>query len=510
MGIVQRQGFLFTVISYAGAVVGAINTLFLYPALMKTSEIGILGAIISLSVIYAQISQLGVPTIISRFFPEFRTDNKSHQGFMTWVLIISSIGFLISTSLFLIFRLPVSDFYAKSPEFVRYIYLVVPLAGFTLIYAILDTISRAIYKSLLSSFLNSFFLKLTTSAGVLAYYFNIINFEGFLFLYVSMNGFVCLIILLQLIYSKEFSWTFKITIPGKRNSELLKYGLYTLLGGSTYVFLQKMDSQILLHYTSTSVVGAYTIYLSIVSFILIPSQAINRVAYQLVADSWVSKDMKTIADIYRKTSIVQMIFGCLLFIGIVLNKENLLHILRKQEYRNQFPAFYMLALATLVDLTGGLNTYIITVSHKFRVSTFIVVLSMLLCVLFNFIFVPGIGAPSDFYFVKPMGAFGAGLSLFLAYTFMNFSNWLYLKIRFNLQPFNRKHLILLIISICTYIGFSYLPVMSSLILDLIVRSLLIAIVFGSAVIVFEISADVNRVFNTMLAKFKNVSTDSRS
>lgn len=509
MGIVQRQGFLFTLISYAGAIIGAINTLFLYPALMKTSEIGILGAIISLSVIYAQVSQLGIPTIISRFFPEFRTENKTHQGFLTWVLIISSIGFLISTSIFLLFKLPVNNFYAKSPEFVRFIYLVIPLAGFTLIYAILDTISRAIYKSLLSSFLNSFLLKLTTSVGVIAYYFHFINFAGFLTLYVSMNGFICLVILLQLIYSKEFSFTFRITIPGKRNIELLRYGLYTLLGGSTYVFLQKMDSQILLHYTGTSVVGAYTIYLSIVSFILIPSQAINRVAYQLVADSWVNKDMKTIANIYRKTSIVQMIFGCLLFIGIVLNKENLLHILKKQEYRNQFPAFYMLALATLVDLTGGLNTYIITVSHKFRISTFIVVISMLLCILFNFILVPGLGMPNDVYYIKPLGAFGAGLSLFLAYTFMNFCNWLYLKIRFNLQPFNRKHLILLIISICTFLGFSFLPTMGNLIIDMIVRSSLITLVFGSAVIFFHISADVNRVYTVILVKLKNLLSASQ-
>lgn len=502
MGIVQRQGFLFTIISYAGAIVGAVNTLFLYPALLKTSEIGILGAIISLSVIYAQVSQIGIPTIISRFFPEFRTENNTHQGFITWVLVVSSVGFLISTTLFLVFRYDLGQFYAKSPEFVKFIYLVIPLAGFTLIYAILDTIARAIYKSLLSSFLNSFLLKLSTSAGILAYYFHYLSFAGFLSFYVGINGFICLAVLVQLIFSGHFTWTFKIGIPRKRNTELIRYGLYTLLGGSTFVFLQKMDSQILLHYTGTSVVGAYTIYLSIVSFILIPSQAINRVAYQLVADSWANKDMKTIADIYRKTSIVQMIFGCLLFIGIVLNKENLLHILKKQEYRTQFPAFYMLALATLVDLTGGLNTYIITVSHKFRVSTFIVVLSMLICVGLNFIFVPGLGSRGDFLFIPPMGAFGAGLSLFCAYTFMNFSNWLYLKIRFNLQPFNSKHLILLVISICTYAGFSYLPVLGNLFTDLIVRSILIGFVFGASVLIFHISADINRIYDSVVSRFR--------
>ena len=134
---------------------------------------------------------------------------------------------------------------------------------------------------------------------------------------------------------------------------------------------------------------------------------------------------------------------------------------------------------------------------------------MLLCVFFNFIFVPGLGSPKDAYYIKPLGAFGAGLSLFLAYTFMNFCNWLYLKIRFNLQPFHSKHLILLIISVCTFLGFSYLPKMGNLIVDLTIRSSLITLVFVTAVIYFHISEDVNRVCNTILVKLKNLSSASQ-
>jgi len=504
MGIVQRQGLIFTLISYSGAIIGAVNTLYLYPTLLKTSEIGVLGLLISLSVIYAQLSQIGIPTIISRFYPEFKTDDKRNQGFLTWVLVITGIGFLLITTLFLVFQSPVRQLYARSPEFTRYISLVIPLAGFTLCYAILDTITRAIYKSVLSSFLNSFFLKLATSAGILLYYFHVIDFRGFLTWYVAINGLICLIILAQLALSGEFSWSFRIMLPMKRSNELVRFGLFTLLSASTYVLLQKMDIQILGIYTRTSVVGAYLIYLNIVSFILIPSQAINRVAYQIVADSWVKKDMAAIASIYKKTSIIQMIFGCLLFIGIVLNKENLLIILKKPEYRTQFPAFYLLALATLIDLTGGLNTYIIAVSHKYKVSTFIVVISMLLCIGLNYIFVPGIGHIGDFYYIPALGAVGAGLALFLAYSFMNVSNWLYLKVRFQLQPFDKKHFILLGIALFTFFTLSYLPVMGNLVIDLLVRSFLITLVFGSLVLIFRISDDVSRVATKIFKRLKPV------
>lgn len=502
MGIVQRQGMIFTVISYAGALIGAVNTLFLYPALLNTSEIGVLGLLISFSVIYAQLSQIGIPTIFSRFFPEFRTADTRHHGFLTWIILVTGAGFLIISTLFLILLNPFRHLYAHSPEFTSHISLVIPLAGFTLCYAVLDTVTRAIYKSILSSFLNSFVLKLSTSLGIILYYYHFIDFSGFLNFYVAINGLICLAILLQLVLSGEFSFTLSIQISGSRTRELLRFGLFTVLSGSTYVFLQKMDIQILGIYTRTGVVGAYLIYLNIVSFILIPSQAINRVAYQIVADAWVKKDMQAIASIYKKTSIVQMIFGCLLFIGIVLNKENLLTILKKPEYRTQFPAFYLLALATLIDLTGGLNTYIIAVSHKYKVSTFIVVLSMLLCIGFNFIFVPGIGRSGDLLYIPALGAVGAGLSLFLAYTFMNVSNWLYLKVRFSLQPFDRKHFILLGISILTFSIFSFLPVMGPLVIDMVIRSGLITLFFGTAVLMFRISEDVNRFFEKLILRFK--------
>jgi len=483
MGVIQKQGFYFTIISYAGTVVGAFNAIYLYPRLLHTYQIGVFQMLISLSILYAQLSQAGLPTILSRFYREFKTDDKRHSGLITWIVLVAGVSFALSSMAYILLQKPIIAFYSgNARDFTRYYFLVIPLAGFTLSYAILDSICRLRYKSILSSFLNSFFLKAATSLGILLLYFRVLDFTGFLVYYTAINGLICAIIIIQLVFSGEFRLVSAIGISRSRQINLLSFGLFTLLGGATYVFLSKMDILILGHYKSESVVGVYSTYLFIVAAIAIPSQSLNRVSYQLVADAWARKDMDAIAVLYHKTSIVQMLFGSLLLIGVVLNRETLLALLHKPEFKKEFNAFYFAALATLVDITGGLNTYIISISHKYRISTLILVVTTLICAGMCYLLIPF------------MGASGAGAALLIAYAFLNVTNWLYIKIRFHLQPFNVKHLLLVLISVGVFAVFSFFPATGTLWLDFLLRTVLTTLVFGFLVIAFAISEDLNRVF----------------
>ena len=72
MGIIKRQAYTGTVLSYLGVVIGYITTAVLFPEYLTTAEIGLLAVFMSYAYIFAQLATLGLGRITIVFFPYFR------------------------------------------------------------------------------------------------------------------------------------------------------------------------------------------------------------------------------------------------------------------------------------------------------------------------------------------------------------------------------------------------------------------------------------------------------
>jgi len=492
MGIVKKNVYKNTLITYIGMVVGYVNLVLLYPVYLSTEEYGLFNLIGGLAVLYSLIASLGIPSIISRYFAIYRTDDREHNGFMHWAVGISLIGFTAATLLFIVFKpIIVSNYINKSPLFVQYYYYLIPLALFTIAFSFLEMTGRVIYQTVFSSFLRDVFLRVLTTVGILVLALKWINFQEFIILYILINGVVAVMLLVSIIISKKFTFGFKFGSLRKINSkELLNYGLYTLISTAVYVLLQKVDIIMLSSMSGLSVQGVYSFFFNIAMVIGVPAQALSRTTYQIVTDAWKSKDMANIANVYYKTSIIQMLVGLLLFIGVIINKENLMGIIHKKEYSDQFNIFIIIGLGFIVDITGGLNTAIIAASHKYRLITIFVVISSSFCILLNYIFIPKYGGQ------------GAALAYLITISLFNLGNWFYIKTRFKMQPFNYKHLLIIAIVMLTYYAGNNFWRMPNLYLDIAVRSSITAIVYGILAYIFHISEDVNEKVDSVLAKLK--------
>src|SRR6202012_1774791 len=137
-------------------------------------------------------------------------------------------------------------------------------------------------------------------------------------LYIGSNGLICLLLLISILSASKFSLRVvdsRFKAINKR--ELVNFGLFTVISSAVYVLLQKVDTLMLSSMAGDSVQGVYSWYFNIAIVISVPAQALSRTTYAIVADSWKNKDMANIANVYSKTSIIQMVIGCLLFIGII-------------------------------------------------------------------------------------------------------------------------------------------------------------------------------------------------
>jgi O-antigen/teichoic acid export membrane protein len=494
MGIVKKQAYKNTIISYAGMVIGYVNVL-LYTQFLLTSQYGLFGLLQNVSVLYSLIASLGVPSIIVRYFPFFKTQDRTHGGFFFWASKLAFWSFLIITALYILARpLVVSIYIKQSPLFIDYFYVLIPLSAFVIIFNVFEAAGKVIYSSIYSAFLKEVLLKITTTVSIILFALHYINFWQFILIYVACNGLICLLLLISLLTTREFKFSLKTPkLEGVKNSQIVYYGLYALVSSSIFIVWQKMDVVMLSAMKGLDKTGVYIFYTNIAIVISIPAQALSRTTYQIVADSWKSKNMHAIGEVYNKTSIVQMIFGCLLFVGVIVNKFNLFNIISKKDYTQHFELFIAIGLGFLVDITGGLNTFIMSSSHKYRLTTAMVIISSIICFGLTYIM------------IKWWGGLGAAIAYLITISLFNLSTWFYIKQRFKLQPFTYKHLLVMLVAVISFVVGKYLWTIQNTYADLAVRSLVTGGIYMGLTYLLHISPDINeKIDNTLQKALKTI------
>lgn len=491
MGIVSKQATLNSILYYVGVFLGYVNVIILFPAYFTSEQFGLIQLMVGISFIYSQFSSVGLIYGINRYFPFFKSEDKKHQGLLTYITIIATSGFVILTILYVVFKPFIIDLYIeKSGLFTEYFLLIVPLSFFTLAFTILEALARVILKTGFSNFLREVLLRLLITTGIFLYVVKIFNIEVFIYYYVFTYALVAVFLTFQIIFSKEFKFVLSFKHLEKlKFFDFLKFNLYNLFSGAAMFVGQKVDVLIIGAMLGLAQLGAYSLYFYIASVIYIPMKSLSRITFPIIANHWKSNDVNSINEIYKKTSVIQLIFGLLIYIGVIINRHNLFALLKKTDYIDNFLIFPFVGLAILFDVTAGLNSDIISNSPKFRYNA-----------LFNLVFLFSTVA-GNVLLIPYLGIVGAAVAIAIAFLIFNFIKWLFLKIQYNMQPLDYRQILLLLISLIVFFIGEILPSIKIIYIDIIYRSTIVAVFFGAAVYLLKLSEDLNEKFLIYYHKF---------
>ena len=265
MGIVKKQAYKNTVVSYAGMVIAYVNTVLLFTNNFSAAEYGFYNLIISISVLYSLAASMGVPSMLAKYFPVYRTDDKKHNGFMHWSAGLVLLGFAAVTLLFVIFKPAITSAYAETaksisattkfskadtaravPFLVEYYYYLIPLSFFVLAFTYLEMTGRIIYQTIYSNFLQNILLRLITTIMLILMGFGLLDFDMFIVGYICSNALIALLQLISIMATKNFSYKLDHNrYSGIKKRELLGFGVFTMVSSSIYVLLQKVDTLML-------------------------------------------------------------------------------------------------------------------------------------------------------------------------------------------------------------------------------------------------------------------------
>jgi O-antigen/teichoic acid export membrane protein len=217
---------------------------------------------------------------------------------------------------------------------------------------------------------------------------------------------------------------------------------------------------------------------------MIPSRALGRIAVGVISEAFKNENIHEIKSLYKKSCNSQLAIGLLLYIGIWVNIDNIMHLL-PPEYAAGKNVILLIGAGYLIDMGTGINYLILLNSKYYRYDMYFMVFILFLTVLSNYVLIPIYGIE------------GSAMATAITIAGYNILRWVFLYIKLNMQPYDGNTLKLLTIGVISFLPGYFLPQMNTLIFDIAIRSLMVGGLFMLLMFKLKAAPEINkkRLFN---------------
>ncbi|MFO7574579.1 MAG: oligosaccharide flippase family protein [Bacteroidales bacterium] len=487
MGIIQKQTLKGTVYSYIGVVIGFLNMGILYPRIFTAEEIGLTQVMLSIATILSQLGNLGFGDMSNRIFPWFREKLSGNRGFLGLGLIITLTGTIIVTALLV---LNLDNVVYSSAERTS---LLDDYSGFlplllvlTIWFTFFDNYVRILYNAVLGTFLRDLLYRVLNLILIGLYYFRLIDFDGFILLFVLSQGLPQIIILIIWMSRNNelVIGNFRLYIDRKMAKQLASLSIYGLITSISGITVANIDKYMINFHLGLDQAGIYAISFYFATIILIPGKSLGKIAAPVIADAWKREDLKTVSDIYARSCINQTAIGVLMVIGIIANLHNIYRIL-PESYAGGEWIIILISLANFIFIATGASIYVLGTSSYYRLQTWLMLLMIILVLATNYLLIP------------VMGIVGAALASFISVVIISALRVYIIWLKIGLWPFRARNLALIGIGLAIYLLSLLIPRLV-LIADIAVRSSFITLLFLGAVYFLNLSREIKDMIDNVI------------
>jgi len=489
LGVIKQQSIVNTFITYIGIVLGFISTIYLYPNFLEPDQYGLTRLLLSVSFVFTQFAHLGMNNTAIRFFPYFEDENNDHNGFLFLVLVVPITGFILFLGVIFFFDDLLISYYDTSTYFGDYYLLLIPIVFGLLYFEVINSYVRARLHSVPGSVISEVILRVITILLLVLFWYEWITFEQFMIAFACSYIVQPLLLLLFLFVKGELflkpNFAYLKTTLVKR---MANYGLFAVLGGMTTLIVNNIDIIMLGSLAGLTETGVYAIAFYIGSVIIVPQRSLGKIAPSVVAKHLKEKNYDEIERIYKSSSINQMVPGLLIFIGVVANLHNLNDIL-PDAYASASPVIIIIGLSKLIDMTAGINGAIILNSKYYRFD----LISMIILIIFSI--------SLNYWLIPILGMTGAAIATATSLFLYNLIKGIYVWIKFKMQPFSSRILVLIGFSSILLFGSLQTAYFDNTYLDILIRSVAITLIYSFGVLSLNISEEVNSIWKDLRSKF---------
>ncbi|MEO8760474.1 MAG: hypothetical protein ABI388_04880, partial [Bacteroidia bacterium] len=302
MGEIKKQSINNTFLSYIGAALGFL-IIYIQPHLIPASDIGLLRLLYSFSWMTATLMPFGIGNITMRFFPKFKNDNNTHNGFFALILIVASIGaFIIGGILYLNKSFFVS-YYQKSPEFPAYFNEAILFAYILSLTSVYSLYSWSLLKTTFTVFLADIFTRVGQLLVIILYHYQVIDKHTLVLLYIGVFLIQLILLIFYLVKIKAVSFKINWSFFNSLNKQdIIFFGVLMMLTSFASLGIKVIDQLMIGHFLNEKSVGIYATCVMICAVMEIPFNSLERIAQPKISSAWHNNDTTEIKKIYEMSS----------------------------------------------------------------------------------------------------------------------------------------------------------------------------------------------------------------
>lgn len=442
VGVVKRQGIRNTLLVYIGTLVGAVSLLFVQPTFLTTEELGLTRLILSCGTVISSLLSFGISSVTVRYLPRVLDHEQRHRGFFGFMMLYVTVSVVLGLFMLHFLKGPLEWMYGTNGDLfgANYRYVILLAVSYAFVLG-LNAYCVALLRSVFPTFVNDILVRLFFIVLILFHFQGALSLDDFLL------GF-CLTYTAQALIMAAY--VFLVERPGmvpdlahmRREIGLryiLRYGVVITFTAINSVSLKYLDS-LFVGRIAVGDVAVYSVAAFIGLIIEVPLNALERIANPAVAHAMAAKDLGQVRTIYHRSARFLLMIGGLMFLGVVMNAQDLLSLL-PGEYHRGWTVSIVIAFGALINMATGINYPILINSDRYIYGSLFLVVLLAITVVGNWLLIPH------------LGMMGAAVTACFANVVHNGLKYEFIRRRFGMQPFDGGTLRLVaLITVLTAIG----------------------------------------------------------
>ena len=487
MGIIAKQSFYNSVSIALAFLLGAVNTVYLYPSHMGSALQGLVVALLALSNLVQPFISFGVQYAVIKFYSSCETKEEKDK-LLSFSLILPLVVFILLLIITFFFHHKITDFIAsENQEMGKYAYLILAVAFSTALFEVFYNWLRIQLYSVFGNFLKEFFPRALIFTLLMIYAFGGIDLDGFIMALIL--GYYIRLFLLVVYSLMKYTPKFSFALPLEFKS-ILRYSLLIFMSGTAASLILDIDKSMISNILTVENVAYYSVAIFIAAVIEFHGRAMFQIISPLVAKALNDDDTPTLIKLLKKSANNLLLVSGLLFLLINLNLNDFYAWVNLGDYTVALEVVLIVSMGKLFTMSLGCLNNIITNSKYYVYVFWFSIISAVLAVVLNL------------YLIEWYGIIGAAYATLMVIVLINFLKILLVQLRFKINPYSNKTFLSLGIVVLLYLTISEMSFDYAPFVALVLRSTLITVVFSLLAYLLRLTDDVQQFLGKILPSAK--------
>ncbi len=492
MGIVVRQSFWVSFITYFGVVIGYLSTLVFLPKFLTIEEIGLVRLIQSNALLLIPLTSLGLPNTIIKLFPRLEGKVEIGEFIVALVAFVTLANLCIVGIVMVFFGKLEAVFTVNSSEYIKYIYASFIILFSQSVYEIFASYLRANLNIVIPNYFKEIHLRLCVLTLVILYGIGLFNFDVLAFLLSICYLSTTMIAVIVTYLKRPFAVTFRPLVVFKKwKKDFLDFGVFAFILGIGGSVSANLGFLLIATFLGLEANGIFTTSVFIATLVDMPKRASSQIISPFYSSFFHSGDFEGVKRIYSRSAVNLYIISTLIAIGILTNLTDLYALIPKgQSFAEGYYVIVLVVIGKVLNMGFGTSGELLVYSDFKRYQLYVAVMSAVLTVVLSYALIP------------IFGILGAGMTLLLVGLFGAVARAIVIWIKLRMSPFSREYLKVTVIFAGTYVVSTLFSPALHPALNIIIRAGLTIALFVPLIYFFKASSEVNSTLDAQIAKIR--------